>query len=72
MRLSDIKGKCIVGIRQARYRARPQDPKSVIVDVLALILDDGTRLKPMTLETELGEYAHTFVVTAPATRRNKR
>lgn len=63
----DVVGRRIVAVQQVRFQARPRGP--AVIDVLGLVLDNGSIIKPITVETELGEYAHDFVVSkAPTTR----
>lgn len=64
-----IVGKRIVKIHQARYETRPDTAHPhPVINVTALELEDGTLLKPMTIETETGEYAHDFVVVKPGAK----
>lgn len=62
-----MKSRGVVGKRIVAIEQRPFSPghRRRIVDVTALVLEDGTRLEPMTHETEYDYYAHTFYVRRP-------
>lgn len=58
MRSRDIVGKRIVKVEQTRV----DDGRGhMIWDVEAFVFEDGTRLIPMTVETE-ADYLHRFIV----------
>lgn len=67
MRLRDVKGKRITGVRQVRFFNA--NNRVMETDVLALILEDGTTIRPITIETAYGEYAHQLVVHKPIRAR---
>lgn len=54
MRLRDIKGKRIVGLRQSRMRSSG-DKMHWVVE--AIYLEDGTHLLPNTVEPDLHNYS---------------
>lgn len=61
-KLTGVIGKRIVAIRQDME----DDGRGAEVwNVRALVLEDGTELVPMTLETEIGDYFHRLVVRKP-------
>ena len=70
MRLRDVKGKRIVAIDQRRF----SNDGTMMTTVHALILEDGTQLIPITIETMVGAwYAHDFAVNRTnRTRKDKR
>jgi len=58
-----VLGKRIVAVEQRREsRGQGYSPENV---VRALVLEDGTRLVPVTIETDTGEYVHDFWVEKP-------
>lgn len=68
MKLSHVKGKRIVGVRQNYMRTG----FGRALDVHAIILEDGTELRPITIEEkEAAFYGTDFVVYRPpkATKR---
>ena len=60
MRTRGIVGRRIAAIEQVRVRSTPG--RRGHTDVVAIVLDNGIRLVPLTIETDTGEYDHTFVV----------
>lgn len=61
-KLTGIIGKRIVAIDQDKEE---DGREGEVWNVRALVLEDGTELVPMTMETEIGEYFHQFVVRKP-------
>lgn len=63
MKTRGVIGKRIVRVEQGRTaRGQGYSPAN---DVRALVLEDGTRLVPMTIESETGEYMHEISVQRP-------
>lgn len=61
LRSKDVVGKRIVKVEQSRAS---NGRGKMVWDVEALVLEDGTRLIPVTVETE-GDYFHKFIVNKP-------
>lgn len=68
MKGAGVIGKRIVRIEQERFYNR--NSGRLDVNVQALVLEDGTRIWPVTTETD-GDYAHDFGVSKPKRRRAK-
>jgi hypothetical protein len=63
MKTRGVIGKRIVAVEQGREsRGQGYSPAN---DVRALVLEDGTRLVPVTIESATGEYMHEFHVQKP-------
>jgi hypothetical protein len=65
MRARDVTGKRIVGIRQRVINARDYGKAMMVADVLAIVLEDGTELRPIAGETDFDFYTVDFVVHKP-------
>jgi hypothetical protein len=62
MKSRGVVGKRIIRIEQGRRSRGDNGARDPAIDVSALILEDGTRLEPYTIETEVGDYFHGFRV----------
>jgi hypothetical protein len=62
VRSRDVVGRRIVAVQQERFWN--QQTGRTDVNVVALVLDDGTRVYPITIETCAG-YAHDLHVQKP-------
>ena len=63
MRSRDVAGKKIVQVIQ-RYGS-PGDCRPMEVNVSEIVLEDGTRLVPYTIETDYGDYWNGIAVIKP-------
>lgn len=63
MKSRGIVGQKIVSIEQGIEVTRTDGTKCNVVH--ALILENGVRLVPITIETDHGDYAHKFRVERP-------
>lgn len=70
MRARDVLGKRIVGIEQWRFS--PGRSRSMCTNVHCFVLEDGTRISPITIETDHGWYAHEFAVSKPNKPKRRR
>lgn len=60
MRSKDVEGKRIVRVVQQRTSDGDGCRHRMYQDLIAIVLDDGTELYVVTVETETGEYGHTI------------
>ena len=65
MRSRGIVGKKIARIEQRLEACSNHGMRDPCYVVHAIILEDGTRLEPETIETDFGHYFHTFHVVRP-------
>lgn len=63
MRQRDVVGRKIVHVEQEITQTRDDGQRENTVEYIEL--DNGTRLWPVTIETDYGLYLHTFTVTNP-------
>ena len=64
MKTNNLIGQRVVRVQQSvRKTGRPFNEKCNVVDFIEL--ENGVRLIPMTIETEVGEYFHDFSVYSP-------
>jgi hypothetical protein len=61
-----VLGKKIVAVRQRKFYNDHTGRMSV--DVLAIVLEDGTELRPVTIELA-GDYGHSISVSKPKPKR---
>ncbi|HET7341054.1 MAG TPA: hypothetical protein VFL90_06300 [Methylomirabilota bacterium] len=66
MKARGVVGKRIVSVRQETFWN--DQVGRTDANVHALVLEDGTELRPFTIETNGGDYAHDLLVARPPRR----